>query len=59
MAIFGFDLENEISVCVRNGSLETGNWKPGLTEKIVQNLGLTAEPCRKPKIENSNYWEIS
>ena len=51
------DLENEISVCVRNWELKTlilGCWakKQLLTEKKVQNLGSTAESCRKPKTNN-------
>ena len=61
MAIFEFDLENEISVCGRNWELKTWVLKPRFenpdswllskkaikTEKKVQNLGLTAEPCEK------------
>ena len=35
MAIFGFDLENEISVCRETGNWKPGFWNPGLKTLIL------------------------
>ena len=63
MAIFEFDLEIKYQFVLETGHWKHGFWNPGLKtlilgcwakeqlliEKKVQNLGLTAEPCKKIK----------
>ena len=62
MAIFRFDLKNEISVCVRNWELKTwilkhrfenpDSWLLSKNSEKNQSLDLNAEPCKKTKTNN-------
>jgi hypothetical protein len=59
MTIFGCDLENEISVCVRNWELKTWVSKSRFSIQVcVRNWELKTW-ILKPRFENSGSWLLS